>query len=295
MPRPPDAIIPLWPGEAPGLLSPAPFDLTLDRAKDHGSADRAHTSIRTPHLAVFRATKPSGAAMLLIPGGAYSYVVVDKEGFELGRWLSYRGITAFILFYRLPGQGWLLGPDTPLTDAQRAMRLIRANAAADGLDAQRIGALGFSAGGHLAATLATRHDQRPPLIRDSIDTHSARPALVATIYPVLSMEEGLVHIGSRTALLGSNPPPGLRARHSPDQNLGPDTPPWFLLHAADDSTVPIASTVQMISALRTNGTKVQAHLFEQGGHGFGWGERTKGLPVHHWPNLFLKWATLNGL
>lgn len=285
----PAETIPLWPGEAPGLINQA----LAERTEERGTAavpDRSLSGIRTPRLEVFRAVKPNGTAMLVIPGGGYARVVVDKEGRELARWLAERGITAFVLYYRLPAEGWRNQADVSLADAQRAMRLIRASAKRFGLEAARTGVVGFSAGGHLCADLAVRHDRRVYEPVDAADRLDARPMIAAPIYPVVSMDPAIAHAGSRTNLLGADPSAAQMAEHSPDRQVTGATPPLFVLHAHDDRTVPVANALALHAAARAAGVPVELHLFERGGHGFGWGRRTAGLPVHLWPELWLLWA-----
>ncbi|HWU94097.1 MAG TPA: alpha/beta hydrolase [Sphingomonas sp.] len=251
--------------------------------------------VRTPRLDVFRAREPNGAAMLVIPGGGYSRVVVDKEGYELAPWLAARGITAFVLFYRLPGDPWQGPSDVPLSDAQRAMRLIRHQATKWRIDPKRVGAMGFSAGGHLCADLATRSDRKLYAPVDAADTLDARPILAAPTYPVVSMDPSFAHMGSRTQLIGKNPTPEIATEHSTERQVGPHTPPCFLVHAEDDDVVPVQNTLALRAALLAAKVPVETHLFEQGGHGFGWGARTQGKPAHLWPELFLAWARGHGL
>lgn len=291
----PDASINLWPGDAPGLLDQALQDHVAVRSADPGFPDRAMEHVRTPRLDIFQAARPNGAAMLVIPGGGYARVVVDKEGYELGPWLAARGITAFVLFYRLPGDPWRDPSNVALADAQRAMRLIRHRAAEWKVDPERIGAMGFSAGGHLCADLAARFGRRLHAPIDAVDALDARPIVAAPIYPVVSMDPGFAHMGSRTLLIGKEATPGMAAEHSPERQVGAHTPPSFLCHAEDDATVPIQNTIALRAALKAAGVPVETHLFEQGGHGFGWGSRTQGRPAHAWPELFLAWARGHGL
>jgi acetyl esterase/lipase len=188
--------------------------------------------------------------VVLMPGGGYERVVSDKEGFETARWLADRGYTCFVLLYRLPGDGWGAGPDAPLQDAQRAVRLVRSKAAAMKFDPARVSIMGFSAGGHLAASLTTRFDAKVYDRVDAADDLSARPDLSALIYPVVSLVDGPVHGGSRKQLLGVSPTPEQIALYSPEQNVTDQVPPVFLLHAADDKTVPVANSLMMFTALK---------------------------------------------
>lgn len=291
----PDASVSLWPGDAPGLLDKGFQDHVLVRSPDPSFPDRAMDHIRTPRLDVFRATKPNGAAMLVIPGGGYSRVVVDKEGYELGTWLAARGISAFVLFYRLPGDPWKDPSNVALSDAQRAMRLIRHQAAKWQVDPKHVGAMGFSAGGHLCADLAARFDRKVYAPVDDADGLDARPVLAAPIYPVVSMDPAFAHPGSRALLIGKDASDAMAAEHSPERQVGAHTPPCFLCHAEDDATVPIQNTLALRAALKAAKVPVETHLFEQGGHGFGWGRLTQGKPVHAWPELFLAWAKGHGL
>jgi len=290
----PDETIDLWPKGAPGMPAKPPVEVTTERSKDTSKLnDRAVAGVSTPRMAVFRPAKPNGASLLVFPGGGYVRMAMDKEGYEIGRLLAARGITVFVLFYRLPGEGWADRADVPLQDAQRAMRLIRARAAKYGLDPERIGTMGFSAGGHLCADLVARFATKTYEPVDAADTLSARPMIAAPIYPVVSMDAAVAHMGSRDALLGPAPSQALITAHSPDRNIKPDSPPCFLCAAEDDPVVPIENTLLLHAALRTAKVPVELHLFEQGNHGFGL-RGVVGKPAHVWPDLFLAWATSRG-
>ncbi|WP_319641047.1 alpha/beta hydrolase [Porphyrobacter sp. ULC335] len=202
----PDDWVALWPETAPGAPSVLPEEQIVERSTNPASPDRIMQAIARPRMAVFRPARPDGTAVLIAPGGGYRHVVIDKEGFEMARWLAARGITAFVLFYRLPHQGWAAGPDVALADAQRAMRLIRHSHAAWRIDPQRVSVMGFSAGGHVAASLATRFADGTYAPLDTADALPARPDAAALIYPVISMRAGLAHPGSRERLLGIAPP-----------------------------------------------------------------------------------------
>ena len=200
----------------------------------------------------------------------------------------------FVLFYRMPGDGWAAGPDVALSDAQRAMRLIRHRAGDFGIDPARIGAMGFSAGGHLCADLATRFTARTYAPVDAADALSARPVLAAPIYPVISMTAPTAHTGSRTQLIGKDATPDRERAHSPHLNVTGDTPPVFLVHAEDDDVVPVENSLLLRAALKARGVPVETHLFTHGGHGFGLRNVT-GKPAAAWPDLFLAWARTQGL
>jgi acetyl esterase/lipase len=291
----PDASMPIWPGDAPGLRDPALQDHVVERSMDAAAPDRVIDRVRTPRLDIFLPRRPNGAAMLVTPGGGYARIVIDKEGYEIGPWLAARGIAAFVLFYRLPGDPWANASDVPLADAQRAMRLIRHQAAKWHVDPARLGAMGFSAGGHVCADLAARFARRVYAPVDAADEQDARPMLAAPIYPVVSMDPAIAHRGSRDRLIGTAPTPEQAIEHSPDRQVTSATPPCFLVHAEDDRTVPVQNSLVLRAALKAAGVPVETHLFESGGHGFGWGTRSQGKPVHAWPELFLAWAQAHGL
>lgn len=279
----------LWPGLPPGAPPHPPPETITDRVATSGFQDRYVTGTATPLMTVFRPARPNGAAALLIPGGGYIRVVIDKEGFEVARRLNAAGITCFVLRYRLPGDGWASRADCALQDAQRAIRLIRAGAAGYGVDPARICAVGFSAGGHVAASLAVGHARATYAPVDSADALSARPDLSALLYPVIDMEPPNAHAGSREALLGPSPTPAQEAAASPHRHVTADTPPTFLVHAADDPSVPLANTLDYLAALRAAHVRAEAHIFEEGGHGFGI-RLAQGKPCAAWPDLFLAWA-----
>lgn len=290
----PGETIDLWPGGAPGMPSTPPVETVTERSTDALVTDRAVLGITQPRMAVFRPDRPNGAALLLTPGGGYRHVVVDKEGYEFARWAAARGFTAFVLFYRLPGEGWAAGPDVSLADAQRAMRLIRHRARDYAIDPERVSAMGFSAGGHLCADLAARFGARAYDPIDEADALSAKPHSAAPIYPVISMDPAFAHAGSREKLIGPNASRQLEEAHSPDRNVPGDAPPHFILHAEDDDVVPVENALLLRRALKAKGIPVETHLFANGGHGFGL-RKTVGKPVSAWPDLWRAWAQTVGL
>ncbi len=290
----PAETIDLWPRGAPGAPAKLPVETVKERSTDRAYNDRYVFGISRPRMAVFRPARPNGAAVLITPGGGYNWVVIDKEGYEMARLLAARGITAFVLFYRLPHEGWAAGPDTPLSDAQRAMRIIRHRARQYRLDPKRVCAMGFSAGGHLCADLLTRYDARVYVPVDEADRLSARPDLAAPIYPVVSMTLPTAHAGSRRNLVGENASPERERAHSPHLNIRPGAPPTFLLHAEDDAAVVVENSLLLRSALLAAKVPVETHLFADGGHGFGL-RLAKGKTVEGWHELFFAWARKKGL
>ena len=289
----PDGIIDLWPGIPPGGPTPLPHEEIVFRTNKFNLTDRAVLQVAKPNLSVFRPKRPNGAAMLIIPGGGYSWVVVDKEGYEGAKLFAEHGFTVYVLRYRLPHQGWAAGPDTPLQDAQRAMRLIRSRADGDGIDPSKIMVMGFSAGGHVAGSLAQKFDQSiaPPL--DELDTLSAKPDLAVLMYPVVTMAEPFRHPKSRENMIGLSPSPATIAAYSLETSVRADAPPLFILHAADDPAVPVENALLLYEAARRGKASVSLHVFEAGGHGFGM-RGIEGTSLALWPELVLAWARDHG-
>ncbi|MCP5144769.1 MAG: alpha/beta hydrolase fold domain-containing protein [Gammaproteobacteria bacterium] len=257
--------IDLWPGAPPGAAGYAAQTLP---------ADWPVVFIRNterPALHVFKPAKPNGKAVLVIPGGAYQFVSIANEGVDVAAKMNATGITVFVLTYRLPGEGWDRRTDVPLQDAQRAMRVIRARAAQYGIDADALAVIGFSAGGHLAATLATRYRDDVYTPVDLIDVQSTRPIGVGLIYPVVTMDARWTHELSRDLLLGKPATDDAVAYASAEQHISADTPPIFIVHAMDDKAVPVENSLHLIDALRVAGRPVEAHLLQEGGHAFGVG------------------------
>ena len=283
----PDISIALWPD---GHIKPPPglVEAVVQRSDDPNASDRMLQGVTRPRLDIFRPAKPNGSAVILAPGGGYRYVVIDKEGYELARWLRERGVTVYVLFYRLPGDGWTNGADVPLADAQRAVRLVRSRAGADGIDPARVAFGGFSAGGQVATSLLTRFDAKVYAPVDAADTLPARPDAVAAIYPVVSMDPTITHVVSREKLIGTHPDAAREKLHSPERNVRADQPPLWLLHAEDDDVVKVENSARLRGATRAIGAPVEAHFFERGGHGFGL-MKTAGLPVAIWPELLSSW------
>jgi acetyl esterase/lipase len=278
--------IPMWPNGLPGSARfPATKEI-LERSKDPAVRDRAVLAITNPELLVYRPEHPNGTALLVTPGGAYQRVVIDKEAAEIAPPFTQAGVTVFRLVYRLPGMGQ--ATDAPLMDAQRAMRLIRANAAEWGLDPARIGILGFSAGGHLAAQLATGFDRQVYAPVDEVDRLSARPDFLALGYPVITMDEAFTHAISRRELIGETPSTEAITAYSNEQHVTRNTPQAFLFHADDDADVPVTNSLVFYQALRRAGVPAEMHIFRQGGHGFSL-RFAVGLPAAQWPDLMLNW------
>lgn len=279
--------IDLWPQGPAGLLKPDLKEIT----EVSGTPPFGRTwGVTRPRIGVYRPTKPNGAAMLVIPGGGYRIASVDKEGRDIAHYLTANGITAFVLIYRMPAEGWQNAADVPLMDAQRALRLIRRKAGDFGIMAEKVGVMGFSAGGHLCASLATRFDAQVYAPVDEADVLSARPFLSAPIYPVVTMRPEVTHKGSRDNLIGAGADEAAIRLYSTEQQVTPQTPPTFIVHSEDDATVPVENALLLRAALKQAGVVVETHLYPKGGHGYGLTN-----PDLDWGTLFLNFARVQGL
>jgi acetyl esterase/lipase len=281
--------IALWPGTPPGGEG-VRLDLKVtDVVQPDGFHVRAVSQIQTPGFFVCRPVRPKGLGLLIIPGGGYASEGGDRGGREIAQHFANLGIICFVLRYRLPGEGWKNREIVPLQDAQRAMRLIRAGE----YGATRLGVIGFSAGGHLSASLAIRHGMPLYTPISPADRLDAKPLIAAHMYPVITMGDG-AHPGSREKLLGDNPSAEAVAMYSLEKHVGADTVPSFISLAADDDVVPpFPNGIAMFGALQAAKIASELQIFEAGGHGFSlhW---TQGKPCAAWPELFLAWAGTHG-
>jgi acetyl esterase/lipase len=249
-------VIPLWPEGVPN-------------AKPNAGPERADgerlSNISQPTLTVYPAAfdRPSGSAVIICPGGSYEFLSNTREGQQYAQWLSSLGITAFVLKYRLSGYGH----PAPLQDVLRAIRLVRSQAAKYGVAPDRIGVMGSSAGGHLAASASTLFNHPAGRTGGALDTVSARPDFAILMYPVITMEGPAAHMGSRKALLGASPPPALVQLMSLEKQVSAATPPTLLFHSQDDGLVPADNSILYFQALTRAGVPAEMMIFEHGGHG----------------------------
>ena len=284
--------IPLWPAAAPGSEALTLTEIIEERSPDTAAfRDRAIHAIARPRMTVFTPERPTGVAVLLAPGGGYQRVVWDKEGVEVAHWLTSLGITACLLVYRLPGEGHERGFDVPLQDAQRAMRLIRQRAVEWGLDAGRVGAMGFSAGGHVIASLATGFARQVYAPCDAADEISARPDFVMLGYPVISMNAEITHPVSCQKLLGKHADAAMLKAFSCDECVTAETPESFIFLPDDDASVSPENSIRYYLALHRAGVKAELHVFRDGGHGFG--IRLATGPSRAWTTLCESWLRNN--
>ncbi len=261
----------LWPAGAPGAL---------------GDEDRDKPSI-TPYVP---AAGKTGAAIVVCPGGGYGALAIDHEGHPVARWLNSIGVAAFVLKYRL---GPRYRHPIEIGDVQRAIRLVRSRASGYGILADRIGVMGFSAGGHLASSAATLFEEGSPGAADPVDRVSSRPDFAVLGYPVISFTTEFTHQGSKRNLLGESPDPELLKRLSTELQVTARTPPTFLFHTNEDRGVPPENSVLFYLALRKAGVPAELHVYEKGPHGVGLASNDATLGT--WPYRLADWLRTRGL
>ena len=241
-----------------------------------------YRGVTVPALELYSPEKgtETGVAVIICPGGGYSVIVHQGEGVSTAKEFARKGITAFVLKYRLPDPNVLNDRSIgPLQDAQQAIKLVRENASQWGIDPTKIGIMGFSAGGHLASTAATHFETS--LIENSNQT-SLRPDFQILVYPVISMQDNLTHGDSRRQLLGDNPPKQLMDRFSNELQVTEKTPPAYLTHATDDILVDVDNSIKYYDALRKHKVPVAMHIYQKGGHGFIFGRPEWTFPLFQW-------------
>lgn len=257
--------IPLWPKEIPNSQA-------SDEVETYGDRDiKWITKVQVPDIAVYLPTEKiaTGQAVLICPGGGYTGLAYDWEGVDIAKWLNTKGIAGFVLKYRLPKSESVVTPrHAPLMDAQRAMRIIRQHAEEWHLDPDKIGVMGFSAGGHLASTLTMHHDDELVTNYDALDTIGAHPNFQILIYPVITFSAADRHNGSKENLIGKESNEDLIFHYSNENHVTENTPPTFLLHATDDEAVPVENSLLMYAALKNHKVPVEMHIYPFGGHGF---------------------------
>ena len=279
----------LWPETIPGSISDPSYIekiITTD-----GRITRCNNVV-TPDLTVFLPApeKANGAAVMICPGGGYGTLAFDHEGNAIAKWLNDNGIAGIILKYRLPSDQIMKDKSVgPLQDAQEAMRVIRRHASEWKIDPEKVGVIGFSAGGHLASTISTHYAEN---VYDVKDNTSARPDFSLLIYPVISMDTLITHRGSRNNLLGLKPGDDLVKRFSNELQITAGTPPAFLVHSSDDNAVPVMNSINYYKGLQKNKIPAELHIFQKGGHGYGLAPN--GGTESAWSGLCLKWLMQMG-
>lgn len=282
-------VIELWNGKVPGAIPNSAYKQVVDSAA--GWIDKKF--ITDPSLDIYPAPpeKSTGTAVVICPGGAYWGLAIKHEGSQVAKWLNSLGITAFVLKYRLPDDSIMKNKSIgPMQDGQEAIRIVRRHAKEWGINPDKIGIMGFSAGGHLASTISTHFDEK---VYESKDTTSARPDFSLLIYPVISMDSSITHGGSRENLLGKNPSPEMIKHFSNDLQVTGKTPPAFMVHSIDDGAVPVENSMEYALAMKKNHIPCELHIYERGGHGYGLG-RSNGTEST-WTEACSKWLKVRGL
>jgi len=282
--------IKLWPDGIPGSKTDPSYVEKITTTD--GRITRCEKVV-TPDLTVFLPApeEANGAAVLICPGGGYGVLAFDHEGNAIAKWLNDNGIAGIILKYRLPSDQIMIDKSIgPLQDAQEAMRVIRRNAVSWKINPDRVGVIGFSAGGHLASTLSTHYAEK---VYDVKDNTSARPDFSLLIYPVVSFDTLITHMGTRNNLIGLKPDIKQVQRFSNELQITADTPPAFLVHSADDKAVPVMNSIGYFKGLQKNNIPVELHIFQKGGHGYGLSPN--GGTESSWPGLCIKWLKAMGL
>jgi acetyl esterase/lipase len=284
-----NAVLKLWPDGIPGSIKNETYKETPVEPKDIGTI---YSKVTDPTLTVYLppADKATGTAVLICPGGGYGIVAFNHEGIAIAKWLNENGIAGIILKYRLPSD--LIMEDKsigPLQDAQEAMRVIRRNSAEWKINPEKVGVIGFSAGGHLASTLSTHYAEKVYSLKDTL---TARPDFSLLIYPVITFDASFTHMGSRENLIGKEPSAEAIKHFSNELQITKDTPPAFLAHSSDDDAVPVKNSIAYYENLVKNKVPAEMHIFQKGGHGYG---LATGKPTHSaWPELCIKWMKVNG-
>ncbi|CAN5198779.1 alpha/beta hydrolase [soil metagenome] len=247
------------------------------------------SEIDKPKVHVYQAAKPTGGGVVICPGGGYGHLAMDHEGKQVAEFFNKLGITAFVLQYRIatkerPGP---LHP-APLLDAQRAIRLMRSKAEELKIDPKKVGLIGFSAGGHLASTAGTHFDDGDKDAKDPVDKFSCRPDFLMLGYPVITMEPGVTHNGTKKNLLGDKPDEKLVELYSNEKQVTEKTPPTFIFHTSEDAGVVPENAVRFYLALKKAKVPVELHMYEKGRHGVGMYPKT-GTPTDQWGERLAEW------
>ncbi|WP_241696011.1 alpha/beta hydrolase [Solimonas terrae] len=258
-----------------------------ERSGTEGKGLGAVSNISRARMAIYQPAHPNGTTVVIMGGGGYFRIQISNESLPVAQWLNALGVTAAVLYYRLPADGWKAV--APFQDGQRAVRILRAHATEYGIDPHKIGVLGMSAGGNLAGITETRFDDPLYDAVDASDKVSARPDFAALIFPVISLKGALNTTRSRREL---NTQSDADDAYSAELHVTHATPPTFLAHAADDPIANVGHSLVMFNALHAAQVPAELHVFEKGGHG--WGLGAPGTLVSAWPRLFASWARSHG-
>lgn len=280
-----DTIMPLWPKNR----IPNHIESDEQEMRKRNGVMRI-SKVQEPTIEVYLPAKKNATkqAVLIFPGGGYGILAYDREGTDIAKFLNGKGVAGIVVKYRLPSSVSQTDKhNVPLIDAQRALRIVRSMSEDMNIDADKIGIIGFSAGGHLASTLGTHFNEKVYEPIDDVDKVSARPDFVALGYPVITFGEASTHKGSQKNLLGENPKPEMVAHFSNEKQVTEDTPPTFLMHAADDLSVPVENSLVFFEALQEKGVKGTLHVYPEGGHGFSLAR--KDMLLRTWTERLFEW------
>ena len=291
---PPTEIVPLWSGVAPGSEGFTGKEV-YEKRENNGTDIGWLTGVSQPTLTLYvpDEQKRTGAGIVVCPGGGYYGLAIDHEGHAFAKWLCERGMVAGVLKYRHPAGKPEHRHPVPLNDAQRAMRIMRSRAEQWKIDPDKIGIAGFSAGGHLASTAGTHVVEGDAAAEDLLERVSSRANFLVLIYPVISMQDGVTHQGSKKSLLGESPDEELVRSLSNELQVTAETGPTFLVNAYDDQAVPAENSLLFYQALRKHQVPAEMHLYETGGHGFGMYRGD--CSADCWPDLLEQWLRGRGL
>ncbi len=280
-------VVSLWPeGKIPNSLN----NTTIQEKTEMGKDGIARiSSVTIPSYSVYKPANPNGVAVLVCPGGGYWIEAAGHEGVDIALWLNGLGITAFVLKYRLPeDKQWSNKQEVAFQDAIQALRLIRKNAKEYAINPNKLGIMGFSAGGHLASTVSTHWQDSTKTAQGS---GSPKPNFAILMYPVISSGD-VKHAGSFERLIGPTPSKEMLEYYSTDKQVSAQTPPTLLVHATDDGAVPVENSLLYFSALKKNKIPASLLIYENGGHGFGLAQKLKGS-VKNWPLHAQQWLEIN--
>ena len=277
-----DFTLNLWEKSVPNSIENHTYK---EKVEIENGRAKSVSQVSIPTLAAFIAKQNiSNTAVIICPGGGYTHLAMEKEGYKVAEWLNTLGIHAFVLKYRMPTAVTMENREVgPLQDVQRAIRIVKANAKKFKIDIEEVGVLGFSAGGHLASSISTHYELE--VYKKEVN-ESARPDFSVLIYPVISMKDGVTHQGSKNALLGEGASEVLVEKFSNETQVTSATPPTFLVHATDDQAVPVENSINYFLQLKENGVEAEMHIYQDGGHGFGLG---KSGTHTQWPTALERW------
>jgi acetyl esterase/lipase len=281
-------VIPVWNGPIPGSIEKANYIETTD-SNDGWTKTRLVTNPRLDYYPA-KLGESTGTAVVVCPGGGYWGLAIQHEGAQIAEWFNSFGVTAFVLKYRLPDDAIMKDKSVgSLQDAQEAIRLVRRHAKEWNINPDKIGIMGFSAGGHLASTASTHFNEK---VYEPSDNTSARPDFSILIYPVISMDSTITHMGSRNNLLGEKPSQDMINRFSNELQVTDQTPPAILICSLDDNVVPVQNSINYALAMKKHNIPCELHIYEKGGHGYGLGRSNDTEPS--WPEACKLWLKVSG-